>query len=99
MWGPHSIFYVSFTCQDQIFDNHSDFCLAVWAKHRIRWGGGGGGGGGADTPNRLFMKGIRLSVSPFQRTLNMPCIETSNDCTMDAGSDHWLTKPTEEETL
>ena len=29
----------------------------------------------------------------------MPCMERSNDCTMDAGSDHWLTKPTEEETV
>ena len=31
-------------------------------------GGGGGGGGGAgagDAPNRLIMKGVRLSVSPF----------------------------------
>ena len=26
--GPH---------QDQIFDNLSAFCLAVWAKHRIRF--------------------------------------------------------------
>ena len=33
----------SFTHQDQIFDKPSAFCLAVGAKHWIRWGGGGGG--------------------------------------------------------
>ena len=72
--------------------------LSAWqCGPNIGFGEGwGGGGGGTDAPSRLFMKGIRLSVSPFQRTLNMPCMETSNDCTMDAGSDHWLTKPTEE---
>ena len=30
-----------------------------------RMGERGGGGGGTDAPNRLFMKGVRLSVSPF----------------------------------
>ena len=30
-----------------------------------RGNGGGGGGGGTDAPNRLFIKGVRLSVSPF----------------------------------
>ena len=43
--------------QDQIFDNPSALCIG--------FGGGGGGGGGTDTPNRLFRKGVRLSVSPF----------------------------------
>ena len=35
--GPH---------QDQIFDNPSALCLALWAKTRIRlrWGRGEGGG-------------------------------------------------------
>ena len=33
--GPH---------QDQIFDNHSAFCLALWAKNWIWLGGEGGGG-------------------------------------------------------
>ena len=34
--------------QDQIFDNPSALCLALWAKNRIRFrvGGMGGGGGG-----------------------------------------------------
>ena len=38
--GPH---------QDQIFDNPSALCLALWAKNQIWlgvWGCGGGGGGG-----------------------------------------------------
>ena len=40
--GPH---------QDQIFDNPSALCLALWAKNRMAKGGGvvsgeGGGGGG-----------------------------------------------------
>ena len=49
--------------QDQIFDNPSALCLAPWAKHRIQLGGGGGGG--TDAPNVLFMKLVRLSVSPL----------------------------------
>ena len=28
--------------------------------------GGGGGGGGTDAASRLFMKGVRLSLSPFK---------------------------------
>ena len=35
--GPH---------QEQIFDNPSALCLALWAKNRIRLGGGGGERGG-----------------------------------------------------
>ena len=42
--------------------------------------------------NRLYTKG-RL----FSRTLSMPCMESSNACLMGAGSDHWHTKPTQEE--
>ena len=44
--------------QDQVFDNPSALCLALWARHQI-WhgGGGGGGGGGTDTHKRLFMLG------------------------------------------
>ena len=48
--------------QDQILDNPSALCLALWAKNRT-WLGEGGGG--TDAPNRLFMKGVRLSVFPF----------------------------------
>ena len=54
--GPH---------QDQIFDNPSALCLALWAKHQIRFGEEGGGGE-TDAPNRLFMKGLRLFVSPLK---------------------------------
>ena len=71
--GPH---------QDQIFDNPSALCLALWAKNQI-WlgvcvcvcvcvGGGGGGGGGTDTPNKLFMQGVQLSVSPFLKIFVYP---------------------------
>ena len=42
--------------QDQVFDNPSALCLALWARHQI-WHGGGGGGGGTDTHKRLFMLG------------------------------------------
>ena len=45
--------------QDQIFDNPSALCLALWPKHRIRLRGG------TDAPNVLFMKLGRLSVSPL----------------------------------
>ena len=45
--GPH---------QDQIFDNPSALCLALWAKHRIRlgWGVGGGVGGYWCTQKALY---------------------------------------------
>ena len=55
--------------QDRIFDNPSALCLALWAKHRIRMGGWGGGGGGTDAPYRLFMKGVRLSVSTIKNNI------------------------------
>ena len=43
--GPH---------QDQIFDNPSALCLAVWTKNQI----GGGGGVGQDSLPFLFNRGI-----------------------------------------
>ena len=58
--GPH---------QDQIFDNSSSVCLALWAKIRFGWGwkvgegGGKGGGGGTNVPNGPFMKGVGLYPS------------------------------------
>ena len=65
--GPH---------QDQIFDNPLCSLLSIVGRKSdsapgMGWrgeGGGGveggrGGGGGTDTPNRLFMKGIGLSLS------------------------------------
>ena len=55
--------------QDQIFDNSSALCLALWAKIRFGWGwkvGGGGregGGGETNVPSGLFMKGVGLYPS------------------------------------
>ena len=40
--GPH---------QDQIFDNLSALCLALWAKNQVPAGGAGGGGGETDAPS------------------------------------------------
>ena len=57
--GPH---------QEQIFDNPSALCLALWAKNRIRLGGGGEGGGRTDAPNRLFMKEVLHSDSIKNKT-------------------------------
>ena len=49
--GPH---------QDQTFDNPAALCL--WAKDWIRLGWVGEGGGvGIDIPNRVIVKGVRLS--------------------------------------
>ena len=53
--------------QDQIFDNPMALCLALWTINRIGlgWGDKGGwgwGGGRTDAPNRLFMKGVALSL-------------------------------------
>ena len=61
--------------EGQILDNLSALSLALWATNRIRlrgwgiegeggWVGGGGGGGGEDEPNKLFMNGVALFVSP-----------------------------------
>ena len=54
-------------CHNQIFDNPSALCLALWAKNQTWLGVGGGGGvegqGGTDVPNMLFMKGVGLSLS------------------------------------
>ena len=51
--GPH---------QDQIFDNP---LLSAWHCGPKIGSGDGGGVGGTDAHNRLFTKGVRLSVSPF----------------------------------
>ena len=55
--GPH---------QDQIFDNPSTLCLAMWAKNQIRLGG-------ADSPNRLLWKEYNfLSLSLFSFSSPFP---------------------------
>ena len=56
--GPH---------QDQIFDNPSALCLAMWAKNRIRLKEG------TDAPNRLFTKGVQLSVSLSKKKKKKSC--------------------------
>ena len=48
-----------------------------WQNIGFSWGGGGGGGGGTDAPNRLFMKGVRLSVFPFFPVSDLLCLRSS----------------------